>query len=109
TPTGNSSFGGWGGACSGTNNVCNVTMSAARNVTATFTRLQSGNFTLNVNVIGNGSVSSGQTPGIDCGSDCSETYNANTPVTLTATPSGGAIFAAWGGVCSGSGTTCTVT
>ena len=36
TPTGESSFSGWTGACSGKSNPCTVTMDTARTVTATF-------------------------------------------------------------------------
>jgi hypothetical protein len=42
--------------------------------------------------------------GINCGSDCTEAYNAGTIVTLTATPAASSIFAGWSdGVCSGTG------
>jgi hypothetical protein len=42
--------------------------------------------------------------GINCGSDCTESYDLNTAVTLTATPDANAIFAGWsGGGCSGTG------
>jgi secreted trypsin-like serine protease len=37
TPAFGSSFAGWSGACSGSTSTCNVSMSAARNVTASFT------------------------------------------------------------------------
>jgi hypothetical protein len=36
-------------------------------------------------------------PGINCGSDCREQYEAGTPVTLIATPQAGATFAGWSG------------
>ena len=35
------SFSGWSGACSGTNTSCTVSMTAARNVTATFSQVLS--------------------------------------------------------------------
>jgi hypothetical protein len=52
---------------------------------------------------GSGSVSS--TPaGIDCGSTCSASFEAGTPLTLTATASPGSRFSGWsGGGCTGSG------
>jgi hypothetical protein len=63
---------------------------------------------LSVTVQGAGDVTS--TPaGISCGSDCSETYDVVTGVTLTATPSGSAVFAGWSGACTGTATTCTLT
>jgi hypothetical protein len=44
-------------------------------------------------------------PGIDCGLTCIATYATGTPVTLTATPDSGSIFAGWtSGGCSGAGT-----
>jgi len=59
---------------------------------------------------GSGTVTSNPS-GIDCGSDCSEVYNANTSVTLTATPDTGSIFGGWSGDCSSCGTnaTCQIT
>jgi len=55
---------------------------------------------------GTGTVTSSPT-GISCGTDCSETYNAGTSVTLTATPTTGSTFIGWSGACSGT-STCTV-
>jgi uncharacterized repeat protein (TIGR01451 family) len=48
-------------------------------------------------------------PGIDCGIDCAEEYDAGTPVTLLATASRGSRFVSWGGACSGAAAGCTVT
>ena len=63
--------------------------------------------TLNTSKTGAGTISSSPS-GINCGSLCSGTFTATTPVTLTAVPDTGSIFAGWGGACSGTGT-CTVT
>ena len=49
---------------------------------------------------GSGTVTSNPA-GIDCGSDCSETYPFGTFITLTPSPAVGSIFGGWGGDCSG--------
>jgi Pro-kumamolisin, activation domain/Divergent InlB B-repeat domain len=103
TPANGWGFGGWGGACSGVGS-CVVTMNTAQNVTATFALPQ---YTLNVSVAGNGTVTSSPS-GISCPSVCTMNYTTGTPVTLTATPAGGATFNGWGGACSGNGS-CQVT
>ena len=43
---------------------------------------------------GTGAVTS-DPPGIDCGSDCTESYDNETVVTLTANPDPGSVFAGW--------------
>jgi hypothetical protein len=93
-------FVGWSGDCSGSG-TCQVTMSEARAVTATFVPLE---WTLDVTVDGPGSVTS--TPaGIACPGDCSEVFEDGTEVTLEANPDPGAHLIAWsGGGCSGVGT-----
>jgi len=54
---------------------------------------------------GRGKVTS-DPPGIDCGTDCSETYPYGTVVTLTAVPEESSLFEGWTGACTGH--TCTV-
>ena len=98
TPATGSLFDGWSGDCTGTD-PCVVTMDQAHSVTATFS-VQT--FELSVSLAGAGSGSVSSTPaGIDCGSDCSEDYDYNTEVTLTATPATGSVFGGWGGACTG--------
>jgi hypothetical protein len=66
-------------------------------------------YTLSVTKAGTGSGTVTSNPaGINCGSNCSETYNYNTSVTLNATAATGSTFTGWSGAgCSGTGT-CTV-
>jgi hypothetical protein len=98
-----STFTGWSGSCSGMG-TCNVTMSAARSVTANF-NIPASTYTLTVNKSGTGTGTVTSSPaGINCGADCSEVYNANSSVTLTATPNSGSTFTGWSGACSGTGT-----
>ncbi|MFN6963200.1 MAG: Calx-beta domain-containing protein [Pyrinomonadaceae bacterium] len=101
-----STFSGWSGAgCSGTGS-CIVTMSQAASVTATFTRNQ---YALTVSRSGSGSGTVTSDPaGINCGSNCSATYDEGTTVTLTAAAHAGSTFAGWSGACSGTGS-CVVT
>jgi uncharacterized repeat protein (TIGR02543 family) len=101
TPAADYTFTGWNGACSGTSITCIVAMNASMAVTATFT-LNSYALTVSKAGAGGGTVTS--TPaGIDCGSDCSESFNSGAFVTLTATPETGSTFSDWSGACSGAG------
>ncbi|EDN72333.1 conserved hypothetical protein [Beggiatoa sp. SS] len=97
-PATNSTFVGWGGMCSGTAETCTVTMTEAQNVTATFNLIEIplDQYPLTVNKLGTGTGSVTST-GIDCGSDCSEKYTENTPVTLIAKPAANSIFVGWSG------------
>ena len=109
--TSNTNFIGWGGACSGTATSCQVTMDQARTVTAEFAPRQ---FPLVVTLSGNAGAAAlvvSSPAGIDCGSDCSENYDVNTIVTLTAVNSPGATFVGWTGTAcgaNGSSPTCEV-
>src|SRR5439155_872215 len=62
---------------------------------------------LTISKTGNGKVTSSPRD-INCGSICSESFTPGSQVTLTATPASGAQFTGWGGVCSGTATTCIV-
>jgi len=95
-------FTGWSGDCTGTG-ACQVTMSAARSVTATFTQLRA----LTVSVTGSGTVTSAP-PGISCPADCTESYLDGTVVTLSQTADPGWAFTGWSGDCTGTGA-CQVT
>ena len=100
---GSSNFTGWTGACTGMT-TCNVTMDAAKTVTATFTLKTYVLDVTKTGSTGTGTVTSSPA-GIACGSDCSETLNHGTSVTLTATPTvGTSTFTGWsGGGCTGAG------
>ena len=95
-------FAGWSGDCTGTG-PCSLDMTTDHAVTATFGLPH----TLTATVTGNGTVTSAP-PGISCPGDCTEDYADGTPVTLTAAPAGGWVFAGWSGDCSGRGD-CVVT
>jgi YD repeat-containing protein len=70
--------------------------------------LEQFQLTLQKEGAGTGTVSSSPS-GINCGADCTQDYNKDTDVTLTASASSGAVFAGWsGGGCSGTGS-CKVT
>jgi YD repeat-containing protein len=92
-------FSGWSGACTGLD-ACEVSMTEAKSVTATFD-LQSA-FTLNVTVNGSGSVVS-DPAGIDCPAvSCTADFSSGIPVSLSAAGSNGRIFRSWQGACTGS-------
>jgi hypothetical protein len=108
-------FLGWGGACSGTANTCTLNNSQSRAVTAKFGPAGTTTppttpttYRLNVSTSGSGTVASGA-GGINCGADCSEDVTPNAAVTLIATPAAGFKLSAWGGDCSGSASTCSIT
>jgi len=70
-------------------------------------------FSLSVNTVGKGGATIASADGgISCGSDCTEAYDAGTPVTLTATATSGDIKG-WIGCDTNTGkgktSTCTVT
>ncbi len=96
-------FTGWSGACSGSE-TCVVSINQAQSVTASFQEILEPELVeLSVSVSGQGTVTSSPA-GINCGSDCSQEYELNTSVSLTATAEAGSEFVAWGGACSGSST-----
>lgn len=65
-------------------------------------------FSLSVTTAGTGSGTVTSDPsGINCGATCSANFGQNNPITLTATPAGGSVFAGWSGDCTGTGS-CTV-
>jgi hypothetical protein len=116
-PAAGSQFSGWSGACSGTG-ACNVTMDAAKSVTATFTTTPPPpvQFTLTLSTVGDGTITPQPGPvapavngaSIALSAPVSGKYNAGTVVSLTPMPAAGSRFNGWSGACTGSGT-CSVT
>lgn len=100
TAAAGSVFGGWNEACSGTG-TCTLTMDASKKVVATF-HSAPANPTLTVEKQGPGSGTV-KGNGIDCGSDCVESYPKDTGVSLTATATAGSVFGGWSEACSGTG------
>ena len=108
SPDASSTFAGWeGGNCSGVQTTCNVTMNAVQFVNATFA-LRTYDLSVKKAGSGSGIVTSSPT-GIDCGSDCTETFGHGATVTLTATPTVSSRFTGWSGACSGPVPACTLT
>ncbi len=109
TPYKGSTFAEWGGDCSGKAVTCEVTLSAAKSVTAEFAPIPKVGLTLN-KVSGAGTVKSSPAS-INCAAACSSQasgFYEGSEVTLTATPYK-STFVQWTGACSGSSPTCKVT
>jgi hypothetical protein len=112
-PKAGHSFRNWYNYCSGTQ-PCKVPMTVNRTVGAKFLK---GPFTIKIVSgtvgVGSGTVKTqaGLTPAINCvitngvpaSIGCSARYPAYTALTLTATPTDGFGFSAWGAPCSGTG------
>ena len=118
-----STFALWGGACVGAAATCNVTMNAAKTVTATFIAVVGGGggggggggvtqFTLSAGKTNVGTITAtpvGADRALNCGNACSAKFNAGTAVTITATPPAGKTFVNWSGACGGVLPTCSLT
>lgn len=105
-----STFTGWTGGCVGASS-CTATISDTTFITATFT-LNRYDLTVSATNDGNGTVSSEPSGLIDCGtgsSDCSETLDYGTMVTLTANIGLESIFNGWSSNCASISNTCVVT
>jgi uncharacterized repeat protein (TIGR02543 family) len=82
-----------------------VNVNSVESVTATFVKL----WDLSVTPAGSGSGSVTSSPaGINCPSDCTQTYDEGTTVILTATPASDSRVGSWSGCDSEAGNQCTV-
>jgi uncharacterized protein (DUF2141 family) len=102
TPATGSSFTGWSSNCQVTgSNTCQVTIDGYKEITATFSL---NSYELSVSKDGNGSGKVVSSPGgIDCGSDCVNSYLYGSIVTLTAQPANDSTLTAWNGPCTSTG------
>ncbi len=100
TPAAGFQFSGWSGDASGTTNPLTVTMTANKNITATFTAAPAASYTLTTNTTGSGTVVKNPNQA---------TYPSGSTVSLTATPAAGFTFASWSGDATGSTNPLTVT
>ena len=95
TPATGSIFSGWSGSGCSTGS---VTMNNSRNCTATFNAQPVQTFGLSVNKTGTGNGMVTSSPaGINCGSDCSESYTSGVVATLSVIPAAGSVFSGWSG------------
>jgi hypothetical protein len=93
-------FSGWSGGCGG-RGVCEVSMTAPRSVTATFT---SRDELLSVSTAGGGGGTVTSLPsGIVCGVSCSASFGFGSSVVLVAEAAVGSVFSGWSGGCGGRG------
>ncbi|PJE57895.1 MAG: hypothetical protein COU81_03600 [Candidatus Portnoybacteria bacterium CG10_big_fil_rev_8_21_14_0_10_36_7] len=110
SPDSNYYFAGWAGCDSISGNSCTIYLGNNKSVSATFNYSNNqnyNNYQLSVYRSGNGYVYSNP-GGINCGSDCYETYSNGSYVALVASPYSNSYFSYWSGCDSVSGNTCYV-
>ena len=99
---------GWGDACDGADETCEVMLARDMTVRPVFERVQPGiELFLRIANPGHGVVTS-DPAGVDCREACSTEFARGTMVTLSARPDEGWRFAGWGLACEGTGE-CSVT
>jgi hypothetical protein len=110
TPDSLSTFTGWGGACSGMAG-CQVTMSMAQSVTATFA-VKTVKIAATVNLLSGqtGTVTTGDGAFTCSTGTCGPTaHTAQATISITATPGAASSFVAWSnGPCKGTNPVCTI-
>jgi uncharacterized repeat protein (TIGR02543 family) len=94
-------FGGWTGACSGTSQMCSVTLDADKSLGATFP-----SFDLTATAPSNGSISGA---GLNCGTTCKLPQVPGSSQSVNANPALGYVFESWGGACAGKPNPCALT
>jgi beta-lactamase superfamily II metal-dependent hydrolase len=100
TPASGWRFDHWGGDASGTSTTVIITMNSNKNITAYFSQLPPTQYTLTINVSGQGTTN--PSPG-------TYTYDKGIQVSIIATPASGWRFDHWGGDVSGSSPTFVIT
>jgi len=90
-------FSSWSGCDSVSGIQCTVTLTAAKNVTVTF----SPTYNLNLMVTGQGTVHTAPGTDLACSGSCRSSYDGGTAVTLSTVPYTGYYLASWGGDCGG--------
>ncbi|MBJ74483.1 MAG: hypothetical protein CMN31_24660 [Sandaracinus sp.] len=102
TPDADQELAGWTDACAGTAGpVCVLTLDADTTARAAFVGAGASLSVVHAGV-GTGTLTS--TPaGIDCGSDCAETFELGASVALAASAAAGSVFTGWSGDCAGAG------
>lgn len=100
-----SSFAGWSGACNGIYEPCVVSMTQARSVTATFSAI-TPTLSVSISPSGGGTVTG---TGINCPTDCSESYTYGTGVNLIPNKATNYDFVNWSGDCTGLSCSLTMT
>ncbi len=96
-------FGEWSGDCTGSGD-CLATMTADRQVAATFVRTGPTTVEVTVTVTGSGTVTDGQ-GNFDCSETCSASFKVGEQIVLTATGD----LIEWQGDCVPEGSSCTLT
>jgi alpha-tubulin suppressor-like RCC1 family protein len=93
---------GWGGDCTGTDELFDLTMNGPKTCSATFVKAPDRTLTVNKEGTGSGTVTgtTGKGDGLDCGSNCTEVYLHGRVVFLNATAQEGSKFVKWSGDCT---------